>query len=35
MTKAHVTTSVNGDPYEFLCVPGETLLTDLREMIFN
>ena len=31
MTKAHVTTSVNGDPYEFLCDPGETLLTVLRD----
>ena len=31
MTKAHVTTSVNGDPYEFLCEPGETLLTVLRD----
>ena len=31
MTKAHVTTTVNGDPYEFLCDPGKTLLTVLRD----
>ena len=31
MSKAHVTTNVNGDPYEFLCEPGETLLTVLRD----
>ena len=31
MSKAHVTTSVNGDPYEFLCEPGQTLLTVLRD----
>jgi len=28
--KAHVTTSVNGDDYEFLCEPGQTLVDVLR-----
>ena len=28
--KAHVTTSVNGDEYEFLCEPGQTLVDVLR-----
>ncbi len=28
--KSHVTTSVNGDEYEFLCDPGQTLVDVLR-----
>lgn len=28
--KSHVTTSVNGDDYEFLCEPGQTLVDVLR-----
>lgn len=28
--KAHVTTTVNGDEYEFLCEPGQTLVDALR-----
>lgn len=30
MAKTHVSTSVNGEPVEFLCEPGETLLDVLR-----
>ena len=30
MAKTHVTTIVNGDPVEFLCEPGDTLLDVLR-----
>ena len=30
MAKSHVTTSVNGEPQEFLCDPGDTLLDVLR-----
>ncbi|MES2492398.1 MAG: (2Fe-2S)-binding protein [Pseudomonadota bacterium] len=30
MSKLHVTTTVNGDPAEFLCDPGATLLDALR-----
>ena len=30
MPKTHVSTIVNGDPVEFLCEPGETLLDCLR-----
>ena len=30
MTKLHVTTSVNGEPVEFLCEPYETMLDALR-----
>lgn len=30
MTKTHVTTSINGEPVEFLCEPGDTLLNVLR-----
>lgn len=33
MTKIHVTTSVNGDPTEFLCEPDETLLDVLRDRL--
>jgi len=31
--KAHVTTSVNGDEYEFLCEPGQTLVDVLRNVL--
>lgn len=31
MSKIHVTTTVNGDPVEFLCSPHDTLLKVLRE----
>jgi len=31
MSKIHVTTSVNGEPTEFLCEPEETLLDVLRD----
>jgi len=31
MSKIHVTTTVNGDPAEFLCEPQETLLDVLRD----
>jgi len=30
MSKTHVTTSINGEPQEFLCEPGDTLLDVLR-----
>jgi carbon-monoxide dehydrogenase small subunit len=30
MAKSHVTTSINGEPQEFLCDPGDTLLDVLR-----
>lgn len=30
MPKLHVTTSVNGEPVEFLCEPYETMLDALR-----
>ena len=30
MSKTHVTTSINGEPVEFLCDPGVTLLDVLR-----
>lgn len=30
MAKTHVTTTINGDPVEFLCDPGDTLLDVLR-----
>ena len=30
MAKSHVTTSINGQPQEFLCEPGDTLLDVLR-----
>lgn len=30
MTKTHVTTSINGEAVEFLCEPGDTLLSVLR-----
>jgi carbon-monoxide dehydrogenase small subunit len=31
MSKVHVTTSINGDPTEFLCEPDSTLLDVLRD----
>ncbi|TDI60390.1 MAG: (2Fe-2S)-binding protein [Alphaproteobacteria bacterium] len=31
MAKIHVTTTINGDPAEFLCEPHETLLDILRD----
>jgi carbon-monoxide dehydrogenase small subunit len=31
MSKLHVTTEINGDPIEFLCEPGRTLLDVLRD----
>jgi len=31
MTKLHISTTVNGDPAEFLCEPDETLLDVLRD----
>jgi carbon-monoxide dehydrogenase small subunit len=31
MSKLHVTTEINGDPIEFLCEPGQTLLEILRD----
>src|SRR5437763_17174795 len=31
MKKHHVTTTVNGDEYEFLCEPQQTLLDALRD----
>ncbi|WP_375775416.1 (2Fe-2S)-binding protein [Bradyrhizobium sp. ma5] len=33
MPKLHVTTSVNGEPVEFLCEPYETMLDALREQL--
>jgi len=31
MSKVHVTTTINGDPVEFLCAPEQTLVEVLRE----
>lgn len=33
MSKIHVTTTINGDPQEFLCEPDETLLDVLRDRL--
>ena len=33
-TKHHVTTTVNGDPAEFLCTPEQTLLDVLRDVLY-
>ena len=33
MSKIHVTTTINGDPQEFLCEPDETLLSVLRDRL--
>ena len=30
MTKLHVSTTINGEPAEFLCEPGDTMLDALR-----
>jgi carbon-monoxide dehydrogenase small subunit len=30
MAKVHITTSINGEPMEFLCEPGDTMLDALR-----
>ena len=30
MAKVHVTTSINGEPMEYLCEPGDTMLDALR-----
>jgi carbon-monoxide dehydrogenase small subunit len=30
MAKLHVTTSINGEPMEFLCEPNDTMLDALR-----
>ena len=30
MAKVHVTTSINGEPMEFLCEPSDTMLDALR-----
>jgi carbon-monoxide dehydrogenase small subunit len=33
MTKIHVTTTINGEPEEFLCDPNETMLDALRNRL--
>ncbi len=33
MAKVHVTTEINGEPVEYLCEPGETLLDVLRNQL--
>lgn len=33
MSKLHISTSINGDPFEFLCDPDETLLDVLRDRL--
>lgn len=33
MAKLHVTTTINGEPTEFLCEPGETMLDVLRDTL--
>jgi carbon-monoxide dehydrogenase small subunit len=33
MSKHHVTTTINGDPVEFLCAPEQTLLDVLRDVL--
>jgi carbon-monoxide dehydrogenase small subunit len=33
MPKHHVTTTINGDPVEFLCAPEQTLLDVLRDVL--
>ena len=33
MSKHHVTSTVNGEPVEFLCEPQETLLDVLRDQL--
>ncbi len=34
MAKQHVTTTINGNPAEFLCTPEQTLLDVLRDVLF-
>ena len=34
MGKVHVTSTVNGDPVEFLCTPEQTLLDVLRDVLY-
>jgi aerobic carbon-monoxide dehydrogenase small subunit len=34
MAKQHVTTTINGDPVEFLCAPEQTLLDVLRDVLY-
>jgi carbon-monoxide dehydrogenase small subunit len=34
MSKHHVTTTINGDPVEFLCAPEQTLLDVLRDVLY-
>jgi carbon-monoxide dehydrogenase small subunit len=34
MAKYHVTTTINGDPVEFLCTPEQTLLDVLRDVLY-
>jgi carbon-monoxide dehydrogenase small subunit len=34
MAKVHVTSTVNGDPVEFLCAPEQTLLDVLRDVLY-
>jgi carbon-monoxide dehydrogenase small subunit len=34
MGKVHVTSTVNGDPVEFLCEPEQTLLDVLRDVLY-
>jgi aerobic carbon-monoxide dehydrogenase small subunit len=34
MAKQHVTTTINGNPVEFLCTPEQTLLDVLRDVLF-
>jgi carbon-monoxide dehydrogenase small subunit len=34
MAKHHVTTTINGDPVEFLCSPEQTLLDVLRDVLY-
>jgi aerobic carbon-monoxide dehydrogenase small subunit len=34
MAKHHVTTTINGDPAEFLCSPEQTLLDVLRDVLY-
>jgi len=33
MAGVHVTTTINGDPVEFVCQPGEVLLDVLRNRL--
>ncbi len=33
MAKLHITTAINGEPEEFLCDPGETMLDVLRNKL--